>query len=88
MSRHMFRQRLLFSGAAIAAAAVLGAPGWGAPRDRVDLYVSVGSRGRAAVTLQLDFPPPPWLRLTQGVSQALGGTLRQPRWETSEGSWV
>ena len=82
MSHKALWQGVLCIGVGIVGAALAAAPGWGAPRDRVNLFLSLNARGSAEVALQLDFPPPRALPLARSVSQALGGTLQRARWET------
>src|SRR5205807_7754941 len=61
------RQGVLCIGVGIVGAALAAAPGWGAPRDQVNLFLSLNARGSAEVALQLDFPPPRALPLARSV---------------------
>jgi Zn-dependent protease with chaperone function len=90
MSHKALRQGVLCIWVAIVGAALAAAPGRCESRDQVDLYVNLTPRGADAtyVALVFGFQPPRSLPLERAIGQAIGGTLRQVRWEAEDGAWT
>jgi hypothetical protein len=60
-------------------------PGWGAERERADLYLWLEAGGGAEAALRLGFQPARSLPLEQSLSRALGAPLREAHWDDEDG---